>query len=68
MPETKLHRGVALIEVNDPVILAEIESDTALQPFLGQRLSDCCIAVEPQSVADVVRRLQAMGHMPRVVE
>ena len=67
MPQTKLHSGIALIEVSEPMILAEIESDSALQPYLGERLSDTCIAVEPQSVQDVVRRLQSMGHMPRVV-
>jgi len=68
MHQSKLHSGVALIEVSDPLILTEIESDSALQPFLGARLSDNCIAVEPQSIHDVVRRLQALGHLPRVHE
>jgi hypothetical protein len=68
MNQSKLHSGVALIEVSDPLVLTEIESDTALQPFLGARLSETCIAVEPQSIQDVLRRLQALGHMPRVHE
>lgn len=64
----KLHNGVALIEVRDSLLLTEIESDPTLQPFLGQRLSDRCIAVQPESVPHVVRRLQVLGHMPRVLD
>jgi hypothetical protein len=64
----KLHSGVALIEVNEPLLLTEIESDPTLQPFLGQRLSDRCVAVQPDAVPHVVRRLQALGHMPRVLD
>ncbi|GMW00965.1 MAG: hypothetical protein AMXMBFR84_21020 [Candidatus Hydrogenedentota bacterium] len=68
MQQTKLHTGLALIEVHDPLILTEIESDKALQNWLGDRLSDRCIAVQPQAVAEVVRRLKALGHMPRVMD
>ena len=64
----KVHDGVALIEVNDPLVLTEIESDTALQPFLGERLSDQWIAVQSQAIPEVVRRLQSLGHLPKVVE
>ena len=67
MAGVKSHDGVALIEVIDPLLLTEIESDVTLQPFLGERLSDCCIAVQPQALPEVTRRLQAMGHLPRVV-
>lgn len=66
--EAKLHKGVALIEVSDPLMLREIESDAALQAFLGERLSDRCIVVQPQAVSEVVRRLRALGHMPRVLD
>jgi len=64
----KLHSGIALIEVNDPLLLAEIENDGTLRAYVGDRLSDRCIAVQPQAVSDVVRRLQSLGHMPRVIE
>jgi hypothetical protein len=64
----KLHRGAALIEVRDPMVLTEIESDSALQPFLGERLSDTCVAVQPQAVPDILRRMQSLGHLPMVVE
>ena len=46
--EQKLHRGLALIEVDDPFILAEIENDAALQPILGDRLSDRGVVVQAQ--------------------
>ncbi|GMV93232.1 MAG: hypothetical protein AMXMBFR82_30100 [Candidatus Hydrogenedentota bacterium] len=62
----KLHDGVALIEVTDPLVLTEIENDAVVQPFLGERLSPTCVAVQPQAVPDVVRRLQSLGHLPRV--
>lgn len=65
---TKVHKGIALLEVQDPLILEEIERDPALKAFLGERLSERCIAVQPHAVEDVVKRLQALGHMPRVLE
>ncbi len=64
----KLHSGVSLIEVSDPLVLTEIENDPTLRPFLGQRLSDKCVAVQPEAVPQVVRRLQSLGHMPRMLE
>jgi hypothetical protein len=67
MAGVKVHEGVALIEVIDPLVLTEIESDLALEPFLGARLSERCIAVQPQALPEVVRRLQSLGHLPRVI-
>jgi len=66
--KTKVHKGIALVEVQDPLLLEEIERDPILKAFLGERLSECCIAVQPQAVEDVVKRLQTLGHMPRVLE
>lgn len=66
--DRKLHSGVALIEVSDPLVLTEIENDSSLLPFLGQRLSERCVAVQPEAVQQVVRRLQSLGHLPRVVD
>ncbi|MBI5094739.1 MAG: hypothetical protein HZB26_20170 [Candidatus Hydrogenedentes bacterium] len=68
MSVVKVHDGVALIEVNDPLVLTEIESDAALQPFLGERLSDQRIAVQPQALPEVLKRLQSLGHLPQVLE
>ena len=68
MKRRKLHRGVALIEVRDAMVLTEIESDSALLPFLGERVSNTCIAVQPQALPDVLRRLQSLGHLPMLVE
>ena len=68
MDNAKLHSGIALIEVTDPLLLTEIESDPALRMYLGDRLTDCCVAVQPQAVQDVVSRLQSLGHMPKIVE
>lgn len=68
MNQRKLHSGVSLIEVADSLILTEIENDAVLQPLLGERLSDTCIAIQPQAVPEVVRRLQSLGHMPMVID
>ncbi|MCP4644128.1 MAG: hypothetical protein GY851_27035, partial [bacterium] len=51
-----------------PMLLAEIENDPTLRAFVGDRLSDGCIAVQPQAVPEVVARLKALGHLPRVAE
>ena len=67
MNRCKLHDGVAIIEVTDSLLLTEIEADAALRPFLGERLSETCIAVQPQAIQEVTRRLQSLGHLPRVV-
>ncbi|MBN2309832.1 MAG: hypothetical protein JXR94_12720 [Candidatus Hydrogenedentes bacterium] len=68
MKAVKMHRGIALIEVADPLLLAEIENDARLQPVLGERLSDRCIAAQPQAVPDILARLRTLGHMPRIAE
>ncbi|HRI87280.1 MAG TPA: hypothetical protein PLJ47_18025 [Candidatus Hydrogenedentes bacterium] len=68
MKRYKVHEGIAIIEVTDPLILMEIESDQGLQPFLGDRLSSTCIAVQPQAIQEVTRRLQSLGHLPRIRE
>ena len=62
-----MHCGVALIEVRDPLLVTEIESDSQLQALVGARLSEFCIAAQPQAVSDVVARLKALGHMPKVL-
>ena len=64
----KLHSGIAIIEVSDPLVLTEIESDATLRAFLGDRLSDRCVAVQPQAIQEVVERLRSMGQMPNVLE
>ena len=68
MSHVKLHLGLAIIEVRDPFLLTEIENDRVLQRFLGERLSDCCIAVQPQAIPEIVCRLEGLGHMPTVVD
>ncbi len=68
MNRPKLHEGVALIEVDEPLMLTEIESDASLAVHLGERLSQHCVAVRPEGISDIVKRLQALGHMPRVTD
>ncbi|MFA6245227.1 MAG: hypothetical protein WC655_30070 [Candidatus Hydrogenedentales bacterium] len=68
MTGQKLHAGLAIIEVTDSMLLTEMENDPQIEKHLGERLSDRCIAVQPQAVGEVVRRLQALGHLPRVRE
>ena len=65
--KTKVHKGIALVEVQDPLLLEEIERDPILKAFLGERLSEYCIAVQPQALSEVLRRLRMLGHLPQVV-
>lgn len=67
MNKLKLHEGIAIIEVDDPLILTEIESDGGLRPFIGEKLSDRCISVQPHAIQEVTKRLQSLGHLPRVI-
>ncbi len=67
MAKTKLHEGVTLIEVADPLLLTEMENDPVIRPFLGERLSDRCVAVMSQGLVEVQRRLQALNHMPTLI-
>jgi hypothetical protein len=66
MRKPKCHEGIALIEVSDPLVLTEIESDPQLQAFLGDRLEDCWVAVQPHAVPEILKRLKALGHLPKV--
>lgn len=68
MKQLKVHDGIAVIEVTDPLILTEIESDAGLRPFLGERLSDVAVVVQPQAIQEVTKRLQSLGHLPRVLQ
>ncbi|MBX7257451.1 MAG: hypothetical protein K1Y02_13895 [Candidatus Hydrogenedentes bacterium] len=68
MTGQKLHAGLAIIEVTDSMLLTEMENDPQIEKYLGERLSDLCVAVQPQAVPEVVRRLQSLGHLPRVRE
>lgn len=66
MKKPKCHEAIALIEVSDPLVLTEIENDSQMQAYLGDRLDERWVAVQPQAVPEILKRLKALGHLPKV--
>jgi hypothetical protein len=63
-----LHANLTLIEVADPILLAEIRADPRVAPLIATALSDRVAVVRPGAREQVVRQLLKSGHTPRVTE
>ena len=63
-----LHANVALVEVQDPFLMAELRADPRLAPLLVAQLSDRVAVVVPGEDEALLRQLLKSGHTPRVVE
>jgi hypothetical protein len=64
----KLHRHVALVEVNDSAILDALEATPEWGQYRLRRLSDIAVAVQPGDVEAVAASLRRLGYLPRVIE
>jgi hypothetical protein len=63
----KLHRNVALIRTNDPVMTEELLARKSLSRLVAGRLSDTVLLVRPEEEEAILDELRKMGHTPRVV-
>jgi hypothetical protein len=63
----RLYDGFALLEVDDDVTLRELEATTSLAQHIVAKMSPRMVLVPEAQVDDLVRQLQARGHMPRQV-
>jgi hypothetical protein len=63
----KLHRRVALIHTEDPVLAQELLASKRLAQDVVGRLADCVLLVRHGRAEAVVQELQRMGHTPNVV-
>lgn len=63
----KLHKNVALVRTNDPVLAEELLARKTLSRWVLGRLSDTVLLIQPEESDGVVEELRRMGHTPRVV-
>jgi hypothetical protein len=63
----KLHKNVALLRTNEPVLAEELLARKALSRWVLGRLSDTVLLVQPDQTEAVIDELRRMGHTPRVV-
>ena len=69
-PQTDLpvaHTALILIEVDDPLLLAELRADPRISPLLLHQLSEKVVLVAPSASGDILARLRSAGHTPRVL-
>ncbi len=66
MAERVLHRGVALLAVEDPHLLEEIRAVLPLEEFLMGRISDSEWVVDPKRVKELSDLLEAKGMRPLI--
>lgn len=63
----KLHKNVALLRTNDPVLAEELLARKTLSRWVVGRLSPTVLLVRPDESEGVIEELRRMGHTPRVV-
>ena len=63
----KLHRNVALIHTDDPLVAEELMARKPLARLIAGRLSETVLLVRPDDEAALLEELRRMGHAPRVV-
>ncbi len=64
----KLHRNVALVEVNDPGIIDALEATPDWRQLHLKRISPLAVAVMADRVEAVADRLRGLGFLPQIVE
>jgi len=63
----KLHRHVALVHADDPMVVEELMARKPLARFVVGRLSETVVLVRPEDEAAFLDELRRMGQTPRVV-
>jgi len=66
VPETILHRDVAVLKVEDPGVFDEIRAVLPLEDFVLGRLSDTELVIDPRRVKELAARLESRGMTPLV--
>ena len=64
----KLHRHIALVEVNDATIIHALEATEGWERRVLRKISPTVVAVRNDRVDEVVTTLRGMGYLPRVIE
>jgi hypothetical protein len=63
----KLHRNVALIRTNEPILADELLARSRLAKYVIGRLADDVLLVQPGQMPLVVAELRRLGHTPQVI-
>ena len=63
----RLYDGFALLEVEDEMTLRELEASTSLSQHIAARVSPRHVLIPEAQVDELLRQVQANGHMPRQV-
>jgi hypothetical protein len=63
----KLHRNVALVRVEEPILAEELLARRALARLLVGRMDSRTLLVAPESVGLLLEELRRAGHFARVV-
>ncbi len=66
MPETILHRDVAVLQVEDPQVFDEIRAVLPLEDYVLGQLSETELVVDPRRVKELAARLESRGMTPLV--
>jgi len=64
----KLHRHIALVEVNDPAIIDALEAAPGWEQRHLRRVSPRAVAIQMDQVEEVAAALRNLGYLPRVIE
>ncbi len=62
----KVHRRVALVKTNEPILAEELIARKTLARNLQARLSPTVLLVRPEGEQMLLDELRRMGHAPRV--
>ncbi len=63
----KLHRNVAILVADDPLVAEELLARKPLARLIAGRLSPNSLLVRVEDEATILEELRRMGHAPRVV-
>lgn len=63
----ELHLNAAIVEVSEPMLLAELAADPRIRRYLLARISDTVALVDPGHSRDVEKALLDAGHTPKVL-
>lgn len=60
------HKGLTLLEVNEPVELEALLLDPRIKPLILTQISDCAALVLPEQHKTLLETLKKAGHTPKV--
>jgi hypothetical protein len=66
--QPELHNHAALLELADPMQLAELAANPKTRRYLLARLSDTVALIDPGQLDALLKALRAEGHTPKLAK